>query len=194
MLFTRRARRHVDAGDVRDRELADRLPDMQHTLEHAIMALREGYLARMLPSEIRSLYRAVSDSYDSAIAACEAEYRIATGPTEGLSRTRVIAARQRPAARASRQVLERLRTSRQEHLLVASPATGVLLPTSVRASSRAAYGPHIPGMESDPVPPMVPLEQRTYGVDLKALMEARVLPPRILPTARPRTAGRPSSI
>ena len=193
MLITRRARRHVDAGDVRDRKLADRLPELQHMLEHAIMALREGYLARMLPSETRSRYRAVSAAYDSAIAAGEADHRIATGPTDGLSRTRVIAARGRPAARASRQVLERLRTARQGHLLDASPASGVLVPTFVRVSSRAALGPHIPGMESDPVPPMGPLEQRTYGMDLTAVMEAGVLPPHVIPLSR-RTPRRPSSI
>ena len=193
MLFTRRTGQHAGAVDVCDQVLADRLPELLHVLEHAIMALREGYLARMLPSEIRCRYRPVSDSYDSAIAACEAGYRIATGPTEGLSRTRVIAAQGRPAARASRQVLERLRTARQEHLLDASPASGVLVPTFVRVSSRAAFGPHIPGMESDPVPPMGPLEQRTYGVDLTAVMEARVLPPRVIPLRR-RTAPRASSI
>jgi hypothetical protein len=193
MVFTRRTRQLVDAGGVRDQELADRQPDLRRTLEHAIIALREGYLARMLPSEIRSRYGAVTAAYDSAIAAGEAGYRIATGPTEGLSRTRVIAARGRPAARASRQMLERLRTARQEHLLDASPASGVLVPTFVRASSRAALGPHVPGMESDPVPPMGPLEQRTYGVDLTAMMEARVLPPSVHPLRR-RTRRRPSSI
>ena len=192
MLFIRRSRQHVDAGDVRDHELADRLPDLQHTLELAIVALREGYLARVPPSEIRSRYRAVSAAYDAAIAACEAGHRIAVGPTEGLSRTRVIAARGRPAARAWRQVLERLRTARQEHLLDASPASGVLVPTCVRVSSRAALGPHIPGMDFDPAPPLGPLEQRTYGVDLAAVMEARVVPPRVVPPPRkPSIAIRP---
>jgi hypothetical protein len=180
-LFTRRTRRHAGAVDARDQEIADRLPQLQHELEHAKVALHDAYLARMLPSEIRSRYRGVSAAYDSAITACEAGYRIATGPLEGLSRTRVIAAHGRPAARASRQVLERLRTARQEHLLDASPASGVLVPTFVRVSSRAAFGPHIPGMESDPVPPMGPLEQRTYGVDLTAVLAARVLPPHVIP-------------
>lgn len=192
MLFTRGTRRHAGAIDVRDQELADRLPELQHVLEHALLALREGYLARMLPSEIRSRYGAVTSAYDSAIAAGEAGYRIATGPTEGLSRTRVIAAQGRPAARASRQMLERLRTARQGHLLDASPVSGVLLPTFVRVSSRAAFGPQIPGMEYDPVPPMGPLEQRTYGVDLTALLEARVLTPQVIPLRR-RTARRVSA-
>ena len=187
MLITRQARQHAGDDDARDQELADRLPELQHVLEHAKAALSEGYLARMLPSEIRSRYRGVSAAYDSAITACEAGYRIATGPTDGLSRTRVIAAQGRPAARASRHVLERLRTARQEHLLDASPASGVLIPAFVRVSSRAALGPHIPGMESDPIPPMGPLEQRTYGVDLTAVLEARVLPPLGIPLRR-RTA------
>jgi hypothetical protein len=193
MLFTRRTGQHAGAVDVRDQELADRLPELQHALEHARAALREGYLAHMLPSDIRSQYRGVSAAYDSAITACEASYRIATGPTAGLSHTRVIAAKGRPAARASRQVFERLRTARQEHLLDASPASGVLVPTVVRVSSRAAFGPHIPGMASDPIPPIGPLEQRTYGVDLAAAMEARVLPPRVIPLRR-HTARRASSI
>jgi hypothetical protein len=191
-LFIRRSRQHAGAVGARDQELADGLPELQHELEHAKDALRERYLARRLPSEIRSQYRMVSAAYDRAIAASEAGYRIATGPTEGLPRMQVIAAQGRPAARASRQVLERLRTARQAHLLDASPASGVLVPAFVRVSSLAAFGPHIAGMQSDPIPPMGPLEQRTYGVDLTAVLESRSVRPRVIPRSR-HTGGSASS-
>lgn len=166
--FRRSAQRMADRGQAVDRELADRVLDLQHELDLATSALHHGYLARLLTSEIRSRYRAVSDAYDALIRAAEAGYRVAVGPTERLSHTRLIVARGRPAARAWRQVLERLRTARQQHLLDATPASGVLAPTCVRVSSLAALGPHIPWMDFDPLPPLGPTEQRTHGVDLRS--------------------------
>lgn len=169
--FRRNPRQVPDTAELKDRELAARLPELEQRLRTATAALEEGCLAGVLPSDVRYRYHAVSDAYDAAVLAAEAGHRVAVGSTAGRPYTHVIAARRRPAALAARRVLEQLCTKRQGHLLDAT--LEVRIPTSVRVSSLAALGPHIPGMHFDPAQPLGPSVQRTYGIDLAAAMDAR---------------------
>lgn len=89
----------------------------------------------------------MSRTYAALVAAAEAGYRVAVGPTTNRSGTCVVIARGRPAPRAWLLALDRLRTARQKHLLEASHA--VRMPSSVRVSSLAALGPHNDGMDFD---------------------------------------------
>lgn len=152
--FRRNPRQVPDTAELRDRELAARLPELEQRLRTATAALEEGCLAGVLPSDVRSRYHAVSDAYNAAVLAAEAGHRVAVGSTAGRPYTHVIAARRRPAALAARRVLEQLCTKRQGHLLDAT--LEVRIPTSVRVSSLAALGPHIPDMHFDPAQPLGP--------------------------------------
>lgn len=110
--------------EVGDRLIASRLEADLATVDCALAALTDARLARDPQAEVRDLCLAVLEALDDAVASAEASYRLATGPLEGLARTRVIAVKARPAAREAARVLERLRTMRQRHLLSRGPACG----------------------------------------------------------------------
>lgn len=136
-------------------------PGGQRAVDAALAALDEARLEGRPQTEVRSRCKEVITAYDRAIAAAEVDLKAVLGPLDGLSRTRVIAARHRSAAQASQRVLERLRLARQRHLLTASPGCG---PSYADATSGGSLGPHWP--QTDYLP-----EREVYGT-------RRILSPR----------------
>lgn len=141
----RGARSSQEAGH---RLVASRLEADLAGLDSALAALSGARAAREPQAEVRDRCLAVLEALDDALASAEAAYRLATGPLEGLPRTRVITVKQRPAAREAARVVERLRVMRQRHLLSRGPACG---PGHHDGAGRAAQVmPHWP--ESDYLP------------------------------------------
>lgn len=136
----------------------------QQAVESAIEALDEARLRGRSQSEVRTRCKDVIAAYDCAIAAAEADLKSVLGPLDGMSRTKVIAAKHTSAAQASQRVLDRLRLARQRHLLQASPACGPSYLDAAGASARGPLGPHWP--ETDYLP-----ERDVYGT-------RRILTPR----------------
>jgi hypothetical protein len=142
------------AKAVTDQRLAAGFPAATASVEVATTALLDGFARRDSPVEMRSLHRALTRALDQAILAAEAELRLALGPTVGLSHTQLITARSRPTAQAWRRDLDRLRTSRQKHLLVAAgPAFGAVTPVYAPARTMTGMGPFWP--ETDYLPETV---------------------------------------
>lgn len=86
-------RRTPNPREDADRELAARLSELEDKLAAASTALRKVAMAQTSAEVIRARYREVTEAYDAVIAAADAGYRLAVGPTDGLSHTRAIAAR-----------------------------------------------------------------------------------------------------
>jgi hypothetical protein len=110
--------------EVGDRLVASRLETDLAAVDVALAALTDARLAREPQAEVHDRCLAVLEALDDALASAEAAYRLATGPLDGLPRTRVIAVKHRPAAVQAGQVVERLRIMRQRHLLSRGPACG----------------------------------------------------------------------
>ena len=129
----------------RDRAALLRLPTLQRRLDGALGALQAA--CHDTPADqARARFTAVTQAYDELVAACEAGYRVAVGPTAGHARASVVRAREGAQARQWLREVQRLRTERQRHLL--RPCLVVREPSVVTAVSYQAYGPRIAGMVS----------------------------------------------
>ncbi len=136
-------RRHAPtAQTAADHLIASRLPADRQAVETALTDLKRAQLSHTSQDEVRRRCGRVLEALDDAVASAEAAYRLATGPLEGLPRTRVIAARQRPAAREAGRVLEQLRITRQRHMLSRSSACGPAHMTGVEPAAQVM--PHWP--------------------------------------------------
>jgi hypothetical protein len=82
--------------------------------------------------------------------------------------------------------LSRLRTLRQCYLLDAPP--GVLAPAAVRPTSRAAFGPHVAGLDFGVAVPAGSRYERRWGVGLPELLDTVARQP----TASDTTSGLPA--
>ncbi|MFP5347334.1 MAG: hypothetical protein ACLGIA_09915 [Actinomycetes bacterium] len=137
-------------------------PTGKQGVEAAVVALDEARLAGRSQSEVRSRCKEVIAAYDRAIVSAEADLNALLGPIDGMSRTKVMAARHGSAAQASQRVLDRLRLARQRHLLTASPACGPSYADAATADT--PLGPYWP--QTDYLP-----EREVYGT-------RRILSPR----------------
>jgi hypothetical protein len=167
--LARRMPRVTPATLERDRVLADTIPALEHRLVTARGRLAEAYRTPMGADETRRRFETVTRAYNNLIAAYEAAYRVAVGPTVKRALFRIAKGRQSVGAKAALLRLEQARAAREQHLLHASPA--VRVPNSLRTSSHAAYGPHGAGMHFDPEPPLGPSATRAYGVDLDETLD-----------------------
>lgn len=99
--------------------------------------------------EIRARFEAVSDAYDAAITGAVGVERI------------------RPGTRTSR--ISELRELQQRHLLEAP--LGVRSIATVRPSSHAALGPHIPGIDFEPATGEDSGGKHRWGIDLSGSLK-----------------------
>lgn len=129
----------------RDRAVLLRLPLLQQRLADAETALMHA-CHDTPPEEARARFNEVTRDYDAVLAAAEAGYRVAVGPTAGRRRHRVVVAREQAEARRWLREVQRLRTERQQHLL--RPCLVVQQPVTVAARGYQAFGPRIAGMTS----------------------------------------------
>ena len=139
-----------------DRESAERYSKLAARLSHAEVArvaaqkaLTAAQAAERPLSEIRSTYNTIAVVSQEPLPAEPALDR-------------------RRPAHLTRE-LSRLRTLRQFHLLDAP--RGVLAPASVRPTSRAATGPHVPGLDFGVAVPIDSPYERRWGVDLPRLLD-----------------------
>ncbi|GAB2681315.1 hypothetical protein [Thalassiella azotivora] len=109
-----------DPSDDATRRLDVRLAEVSQ----ARRALAEARARGADRERTRELCTALGASLDAAVAAAQGAVQAATGPVDGLPRTRLIAVRRRPAVVAAQRVADRLRTERQQHLLARTPACG----------------------------------------------------------------------
>jgi hypothetical protein len=129
----------------RDRATVLRLPALQRRLDDALGALQAA-CHDTPPEQARARFSAVARAYDDLVAATEAGYRVAVGPTAGHARASVVRAREAVDSRQWLREAQRLRTERQRHLM--RPCLVVREPVTLAASSYQAYGPRIAGMVS----------------------------------------------
>lgn len=129
----------------RDRAVLLRLPSLQRRLDGALTALQVA-CHDTPPDRAHARYVAVTQAYDDLVAAAEAGYRVAVGPTAGHARASVVRAREAAEPRRWSREVQRLRTARQQHLL--RPCLVVREPVTVTAGSYQALGPAIAGMVS----------------------------------------------
>lgn len=129
----------------RDRAAVLRLPVLQRRLDAALDTLQAA-CHDTPPEQARARFTAVAQAYDALVAATEAGYRVAVGPTAGHARSRVVRAREGAEPRQWLREVQRLRTERQRHLM--RPCLVVREPVTLTASSYQAYGPRIAGMVS----------------------------------------------
>ncbi|MGN6300898.1 MAG: hypothetical protein ACTHN8_07365 [Angustibacter sp.] len=129
----------------RDRAALLRLPSLQRRLDVAIGALQSA-CHDTPPDRARARFVAVTQAYDELVAAAEAGYRVAVGPTAGHARAGVVRAREGAEPRRWQREAQRLRTERQRHLM--HPCLVVREPVTVTATSYQAWGPQIAGMVS----------------------------------------------
>ncbi len=129
----------------RDRAALLRRPTLQRRLDGALAALQTA--CHDTPADqARARFSAVTQAYDELVAAAEAGYRVAVGPTAGQARASVVRAREGGEPRQWLREVQRLRTERQRHLL--RPCLVVREAVTVAASSYEAIGPRIAGMVS----------------------------------------------
>jgi hypothetical protein len=129
----------------RDRAVLLRLPALRDRLDAAEVALTHA-CHDTPPEEARARFNQVTRGYDALLAAAEAGYRVAVGPTAGRRHHLVVAAREQAESRHWLREVQRLRTARQRHLL--RPCLVVQEPVTVTAPSDQADGPRIAGMTS----------------------------------------------
>lgn len=129
----------------RDRAVLLRLPSLQRRLDGALTAL-QGACHDTPADQAHARFTAVTQAYDELVAATEAGYRVAVGPTAGHARASVVRAREAAEPRQWLREVQRLRTERQAHLL--RPCLVVREPVTVKAMSYQALGPRIAGMVS----------------------------------------------
>ena len=127
----------------RDRALVLRLPLLEDQLRRAEQALVQACHATP-PPEARARFTEVTRTYDALVAAAEAGYRVAVGPTAGRPTRLVVRARQQAEPRQWLSEVQRLRTERQQHLL--RPCLVVREPVTTVVHGYAATGPAIAGM------------------------------------------------
>lgn len=125
----------------------DRLHRAERDVALAVAALERGRRQRLALSELRRRDAAVTAALDVAV---------------GVART---------GGATLHQQLHRLRTQRELHVLAGGAAAGVRVPNCVRASSRAASGPQVAGMDFEPASASGPPDTRTYGLDLIAALD-----------------------
>jgi hypothetical protein len=167
--LARRMPRSTPATLERDRNLADTISGLEHRLVTARGRLSAAYRTPQPAEELQRRFLAVTLAYNALIEGYEAAYRVAVGPTVKRSLHRVVKGRHSNQATAALARLEAARRGKEQHLLHASAA--VRVPSSVRTSSHAAYGPHGAGMHFDPLPPLGPEPTRDYGVDLQRTLD-----------------------
>jgi hypothetical protein len=127
----------------RDRAMLLRLPLLEQRLARAQAALSDACHGTP-PDEAAARFSAVTHAYDAVLAAAEAGYRVAVGPTAGRTSRRVVRAREQAEPRRWTREVQRLRTARQQHLM--RPCLVVREPVTVVADSYQALGPRIAGM------------------------------------------------
>ena len=148
----RRATRR--SGDVRLQAHAaaeEKLAREGRKLDEALAAYAAARSGRCSVGRLRAAYSTAVQAYDRT--------------------TRAAAAVEQDHPRTVDQRLAGLGAAQQQFLLTGSYADGTLLPTYVRVSSRAATGPHIPGMDFEPRDPLGPVSERTIGVDLARVLD-----------------------
>ncbi|KQX61621.1 hypothetical protein [Angustibacter sp. Root456] len=129
----------------RDRAAVLRLPTLQRRLDVALSALHAA--CHDTPADqARARFTAVTQAYDELVAATEAGYRVAVGPTAGHARASVVRAREGVEPGRWQRETQRLRTERQRHLM--RPCLVVREPVTLTAPSYQAFGPRIAGMVS----------------------------------------------
>jgi hypothetical protein len=167
--LARRMPRSTPATLEHDRTVADTIPALEHRLVTARGRLSAAYRTPQPAAETQRRFLAVTLAYNALIEGYEAAYRVAVGPTVKRSLHRVVKGRQSTNAKNQLVRLDAARRAKEQHLLHAQAA--VRVPSSVRTSSHAAYGPHGAGMHFDPVPPLGPEPTRRYGVDLQRTLD-----------------------
>jgi hypothetical protein len=153
---------------------ATRLAEQEVALDKAVTAYATARDGRAGVAALRATHLAAAEAYRAAIVAAQNAEGVAPG---------TVSAR-----------VGRLRTALQVHVLEATSASGIRVPTSVRVSSRAATGPRIAGMGFGFEDPYGPAATRTIGVNLSATSELPVDPPTETPIRPPAQRPAPAAV